>query len=308
MYVSIAMVRVVVAELHRQGVAEARFRALAGLTREDLADPTRLVHVGRYDEIVRCARALSADPDLGLHVGEAAPVGSAHVVGHILCNCTSVRDAIALFIRYAPLVIEGARVWLREDGEVATASYAHPVVAPDNARFDAELAMALIYGIGKRFLRSESPPYRVRFAHPRPPSTAEHERIFQCELEFDAPTNELLFNPRLLDQAQDFRDEPVCELLKARAEELLARRRSDHQLPARVLDLLRYGSALGVADAELVARRLGMSARSLQRRLREHGASLSGLLDEARKEIACRALMPRRRATSSASATPSAEP
>jgi len=290
MYVSIAMVRVIVAELHRQGISAARFCELAGLTADDLADPTQLLPVGRYDEIVRVAKRVSGDPDIGLHVGESAPSGGAHVVGHILYNCSSVRDAIALFIRYAPLVIESARLALREELAIAAAVYGHPEIAPDNARFDAELALTLILGIGKRFLRTDSPPYRVRFAHPRPPSIAEHQRIFRCELEFDAPANEILFSPRLLDLPHVYRDEPLCELLRARAENLLARRRSDDRLAERVLDILRYGSELGANDADEVAHRLGMSARSLQRRLRERGLSLSQLQDEARKQIACTAL------------------
>jgi AraC-like DNA-binding protein len=291
MYVSIAMVRVIAAELRRQGVGEARFCTFAGLRRDELADPTTLIPVARYDDIVRCARRLSGDLDLGLHVGEALqPSGFAHVVGLILFNASTVRDAIALFIRYAPLVIEDARLSLREERGTAIASYAHPSIAPDNARFDAEAALTLILGIGKRFLRSDTPPFRVRFAHPRPPSTIEHRRIFRCELEFDAPANELLFSPRLLDLPQAFRDEPVCEVLKAHAEALLARRRSDDRLPERVLDLLKYSTELGEIEAEQVARRLGMSARSLQRRLRERGVCLSQLVEEARKSIACTAL------------------
>jgi len=290
MYVSIALVRVIVAELHRLGVSERTFFYAAGVAPEELADPTQLVPVGRYDDIVRVARRLSGDPDLGLHVGESAPSGGAHVVGHILYNCSSVRDAIALFIRYAPLVIEGARLAVRVDGSVAHAIYAHPEIAPDNARYDAESALALILGIGKRFLHSDHPPYRVRFAFPRPPSIEEHRRIFRCELEFGTGVNEIHFNARLLDLPHVYRDEPLCDLLRARAESLLAARQSNDRLPERVLDILRYGHGLVDVDIDEIARRLGLSARSLQRRLRERGISLSTLHDQARKEIACSTL------------------
>jgi AraC-like DNA-binding protein len=285
MYVSIAMIRVIAAELHKHGVSEARFCMRTGVSRAELADATEVVPVWRYDEIVRGARELSGDPDLGLHVGESLPTGGAHVVGQILQSCASVRDAIALFIRFAPLVIEGARLSLREDHEGAAAVYAHPEIAADNARFDAEAALVLVLGIGKRFLRSDNPPYRVRFAHPAPASIAEHLRIFRCPIDFDAPSNEMLFSPRLLDLPQAYRDEPVCELLKAHAEALLARRRGDDRLPERVFDLLRSG-----VDPGEVAHRLGLGERSLQRRLRERGVSLSQLFDDARKDIACRAL------------------
>src|SRR5262249_39824902 len=168
--------------------------------------------------------------------------------------------------------------------------YAHPEIAPDNARFDAEAALSLILGIGKRFLRNDAPPFRVRFAHPRPASIAEHERIFRCPIEFEAPRNEILFAPRLLDLPHAHRGDAVCELLRARAEELLARRSSEDGVIERVLDLLRYRSELVAVDPDDIAARLGLSARSLQRRLRARGASLSQLVDLARKEIACSAL------------------
>jgi AraC-like DNA-binding protein len=102
--------------------------------------------------------------------------------------------------------------------------------------------------------------------------------------------HEIHFSRRLLDLPHVYRDEPLCELLRARAESLLAQRRSDDRLPDRILDILRYGADLNAVDIDEVAHRLGLSARSLQRRLRERGVSLSTLADQARKEVACRDL------------------
>jgi len=47
---------------------------------------------------------------------------------------------------------------------------------------------------------------------------------------------------------------------------------------------------LRVPDPERLARVLGLSRRSLERRLRTYGASLSPPLDEARREVACASL------------------
>jgi AraC-like DNA-binding protein len=287
MYVSIAMVRAIAIELRRRGCSSAEICARLGLPREALADPARRVPVAQYDAVVRAARALSGDPDIGLWVGEGARDGGAHVVGEMLFHATTMRDAIALFIQYTAVVIEGAQLALGEEGDISRLTYEHPAIAPDNARFDAELAIGLIYGIGKRFLRNQQPPYRVRFVHARPASVATHERIFGCPIEFGCRRNEIVFNTRLLDLEHVFRDEPLCALLRARADSLLAREVGDDRLCERVFDLVRYRAEL---DPEELPRLLGMSARTLQRKLRARGHSVTELIDEARKQLALEAL------------------
>lgn len=281
MYVSIAMVRAIAMELRRRGSSTAALCAAFDLPREALADPAGRVPLAHYDAIVRAARAMSGDPDLGLWVGDGARDGGAHIVGEMLVHATTMRDAIGLFVQYTALVIAGARLALVEEGDISRLTYEHPVIAPDNARFDAELALGLIYGIGKRFLRNQQPPYRVRFVHARPPSVAAYEQRFGCPLEFGTRRNEIVFNTRLLDLEHVFRDEPLCALLRTRADTLLAHQDSDDRLCERVLDVLRYR-----LDVDDLPRLLGMSERTLQRKLRDRGRTLSDLLDDARKQVA----------------------
>lgn len=106
MYVSIAIVRAILDSLRQQGVATPEFCSRIGLQPEEFSDPTHRLPVNRVDSIVRAAIAVTGDPALGLHVGESAPVGALHVVGHLLANSGSLREAIQLYVRYAPLIVE----------------------------------------------------------------------------------------------------------------------------------------------------------------------------------------------------------
>lgn len=290
MYVSIAIVRAILDSLRQQGVATPEFCSRIGLQPEEFSDPTHRLPVNRVDSIVRAAIAVTGDPALGLHVGESAPVGALHVVGHLLANSGSLREAIQLYVRYAPLIVESSRWRLVEQGDDARFLYEQPPVPDANARFHAELSLALVTKMGLSFLPPGKRAKVVRFRYAPPSYAAEYERIFRCPVEFGAREYEVVFDRQLLDVPHLHRDEPLCEVLKQRADALLASRNSDERMLERLRELLRYESDLGEVDLERLARRLGLGARSLQRRLQERGASLSQLLDEARREKALEAL------------------
>lgn len=290
MYASIAIVRAVADELwRRHAVSTAEFCAGVGLAREELDDPMRLLPLPRYDAVLRLAQTLAPeDPDLGLHAGESAPAG-AHRMSQLVAACRSIRDGLQLLGRYGPLVLEGARFGWHEAGDRAAFQFEHPRVAPDIAPQEAEGMLAFACRLGQRFTGGR-PPLQVRFAHPRPARIDEHRRIFECELEFDAPAHQIVFDRRGLDEPNVHADAQLCELLLDCAERWLAERHDDTRLPQRVVDLVRYDLELAREGATGAARRLGLSPRTLQRKLRQQGVCLSELIDRARRQAACVAL------------------
>jgi AraC-like DNA-binding protein len=290
MNVSITIVRAIVDELQRRGVAPSEACACAGFDAEELADATARIPVARYERAVSAALDVSADPSLGLHVAWSAPAGALHVVGHLLVNCGTMRDAIDQFFRFSPLILQGTRWSLWEEGEHAHFVYAQQLVAaPEHARFDAEFCLTLVLKLGFQLIGREVPPTMVRFRHPAPAYAHDYERIFGQEVLFDQGTNEIVFKRKYLDLPQMHRDETVCDLLRRRAEDLLAHRGAD-ELPVRIGALLRDDVSRATVDAERLAHRLGITPRSLQRRLRERGISLTVLFETAKREVACTAL------------------
>jgi AraC-like DNA-binding protein len=290
MNVSITIVRAIVDELQRRGVPPAEVCARAGFEPEELADATARISVERYEKAVSAALALSSDPALGLRVAWSAPAGALHVVGHLLVNCESMRDAIDQFFRFSPLILEGTSWSLSEDGDLARFVYAQQLVAaPEHARFDAEFCLTLVLKLGFQLIGREAPPTLVRFRHTTPPYARDYEPIFGTAVVFEQETNEIVFKRKYLDLPQMHRDETVRELLRGRAEDLLARRGAD-ELPHRIGALLRGDSNLATLDVGQLAQRLGITPRSLQRRLRERGISLTELFETAKRDVACSAL------------------
>jgi AraC-like DNA-binding protein len=287
MYLSIHIVRAIADELQQQGVAIEHFCARAGLDAAELADGTTRLPLERATAVVGAALALSSTAALGLRVGESAPLKALHVVGHMLASCADMREAVQVFLHYSSLVFEGGGFRLSELGDEGRFAYEHPFPGSRFERFAAEVSLAVVLRMGLQITGSDKRPREVRFRHGDPGYASEYERIFGCPVRFAEDMNELVFERALLDRPQVHRDEILCELLREGADRLLAQTAATEHLAERILDALKLQLELGAADPQRLASRFGMTLRSLQRRLKASQLSLTRLLDDARREVAC---------------------
>ena len=290
MYLSITIVRAIVDELRRQGHALEAICAQAGVDATELADATQRLPIDRGTRVVAAATKLSRTEALGLRVGSRAPIGALHVVGHILQSCANMREAVQLFLRYSSLVFEGGGFRLVESGYEGRFVYEHPFEGSRYERFAAEVSLTVVLRMGVQISGTDKRPTEVRFRHAAPAYADEYAQVFGCPVRFEQPANEIVFKRRLLDQQQLHGDDLLCELLRARADQLLAETTATERLAERIVDGLKLQLQLGIADPAGIARRLGMTLRSLQRRLQASSLSMSRLIDDARREVACASL------------------
>jgi AraC-like DNA-binding protein len=296
MYVSVAIVRAFVDALVSRGLSPQALCAAAGFDDARLDDPTAMFHVADYARVLLAAHELADDPSLAARVGEKAPMGALHTVGYLLVNCRTMRDAIAHFVEVAALVYDGARWQLHEHERQATFSFAHDDLFahdPGAAALDAEFCLGYVVGVGRRFAGRDVAPREVHFRHAAPADASRAAAladVFGCPVVFDQPRNEIVFKRKLLDVPQILRDESVAILLRARAEQLLAEQAGGARLEQRIVDLVMYAPDIESIDSAALARYLGMSIRTLRRRLAELDTSLATLIENARRDVARAAL------------------
>src|SRR5690606_23615634 len=99
---------------------------------------------------------------------------------------------------------------------------------------------------------------------------------------FDQPFTALVFDRALLDATSPHQDDDVCEALQSVAERRLLRISQRTPYAIRVRDFLVREGFPHRTDMESVARALGMSVRSLRRRLEAEGKAYNDILSEAR--------------------------
>jgi AraC-like DNA-binding protein len=295
-YLSINIVRSIVEELLRQGLTLEEICERAGIDPVQLADAAERLPIERGTRVVAVALELSKTPAIGLLVGESAPLKALHVVGHLLASSQNMREAVQLFLRYSALVWEGGGFKLvEEEGDRARFIYEHPFPGSRLERFAAEVSLTVVLRLGLQITGNDKRPIELRFRHEDPGYAGEYARIFGCPVRFGQAANELVFKRALLDLPQLHRDELLCEMLRERADRLLAHASATEHLAERILEGLKLQLELGAADPgsadpARLAQRLGMTLRSLKRRLHDSSLSLSRLYDDARREIALAAL------------------
>jgi len=277
------LLRALVAAVEQAGVERARFFAESGLDALPFDDMHARVSLDDYRSIVRTAIASSGDPALGLHMGERVYMASFDVLGHLTEHSTCLRDALQIATRYARIVCDGPELTFDEDADRATLRIGLPREELPEVMLAAEFSLTALLRLIQRFAGDDARARRVSFTYAAPAHRAEYTRCFSGREHFSEPFIGIEIERSWLDRAQLCRSTELRDLLQARAELLLAKYDQDSTAADRVKRWLATQSAQPTRPkmAE-IARDLGMSARSLRRRLRDERAPFSDLVEEAR--------------------------
>ncbi|UVE17666.1 AraC family transcriptional regulator [Pseudomonas sp. LS44] len=285
--VSVAYLQGLLDHLQRQGIEPAALFARAQLSPALLAQREQRIAASTYLKLLGLGVELSGDEQLGLHLGEAVRPGYYGVLGYLLMSCATLGDALHRQARYAALVGNLGLVDLADEPpragcEPLVAHSWQPLLALQQ-RQTSEETLAGWVTFGHWISGLDEAPTEVRFQHPAPADTAEHQRIFRCPVRFGQADNALIFPKRLLAAPLGQADALVRAPLDAYAERQLRELRQGHTVLDRARLVLAGQLTEQGVDLERLAEQLQLSPRTLQRRLREAGLSFSHLVDETRQ-------------------------
>lgn len=229
----------------------------------------------------------SGDVNLGLHLGEVkGALPASNVLFAAMLASPTLGSALQRLCRYHAVVADLVQPMVAAAGETAVLTWrGPPVLHRQQAECIVSLAVSILRQLAERPL-----DLHVTFAHPRPIDAREHVRILGRNLEFGAPELAIFFPAELLTLPVAPHSSELLGVLDDFAEQLLARARTEESTASKTARLL--GLAIGDGQPGLVsiARRMGMSGRLLQSKLRDDGTSFQNVLDKVRLEKASRLL------------------
>jgi AraC-like DNA-binding protein len=131
------------------------------------------------------------------------------------------------------------------------------------------------------------PLERVRFPYPRPPHAADYALVYTEHSAFGAPSLVATLDAALLDLPVRRNEADVAAFLEGAPGKITMVYRRDRELAPRVREVLARSLCAGLDEA---ARELGLSERTLHRRLRDEGSSFRAVKDGLRRSLALAAI------------------
>jgi len=268
--------------LERVGVSRDALCAAAGLDAGALADATSWISRGQLHALLEQAIALSGDPAFGLHWSARLNDGDFVPVSYVVAQCGTMRQALAMHDQFVRLFSDAEEISLREHGQLATLHCHASDCAPVAVRpcIGAMTMGCLFYRL--RGFVPDAQLIELGFAHPAPPYAHEYPRLFGIAPRFDQPGTAMVFPRALLDARAPDRDDGVRASLAALAEQRLLRLTDTTPYAQRVREHLLGCVGDPRTDIDSVAKALGLSDRSLRRRLAEEGTSFFAVWTDAR--------------------------
>lgn len=223
--------------------------------------------------------------DFGLLLAERRRLANWGVLAEVARDQPTLREVLRKISAYMSLQVEAMRLNLAEGPETTVLELNIIQSAPGAAvRQVGEMAVAVLYRNLRELMGEGFSPLFVGFRHGRPASIQTHQRVFGIEVLFDQQFDGLVIDSRNLDRAI-----PGADPVLGRAAESLARpilRALPRRISQTTLENLILLLPEGGCSRAQMARVLGLSVRTMQRRLAEEGASFADLLDKARQQLA----------------------
>lgn len=277
--------RTIVDALMAKGIDAAAVLAEAGFCKNDFRDPNARLPAEATARLWRVAVAHTGDPAFGIEAARYVGQTTFHGLGVAVLASATLRDGINRLVRYNRLVSDASELCLDLNGRSACLSL-RPRPGFESPAYEVtDAVLALITRTCRLCTNRVFTLDAVSCRRPMPRDLWPYERVYRAPITFDADVDSLTFDASLLDLTLVMANPELARHNDEAVREYLAR--MDH---GSVVDQVRSQLVNRLADRpspQLVARALGMSQRSLQRRLHEHGTSYESVLGEVRKELAC---------------------
>jgi AraC-like DNA-binding protein len=265
----------------------ARTVGLTGLNTEDDFEYVSLDAFAQYLEI---ASIMSGNEAFGLQFANVRGTAPTGPLSFALANAPDVRTALLSLLKYIPTRLDVTHADVVIESERLIIDWGFSPLLVRRWQFCDYTVSTTIRRVNL-LTDSRWRPLAVRLMRPPPRNLDPYRRTLGRSLEFSQPTNSIVLPAAILDIANLNPNAALfamsCQLL----DKILADRsiNTDFITGIREEIITALPSEEG-AQLTRVARRSGLSVRTLQRYLGEHGTSFQELVNDTRKSLALRYL------------------
>ena len=286
--------RLVIERLKSVGVPVAPLLERAKLTPEQIAESDERLSVRSQITLLDEAAIVLKDDHIGFTLARDFDLRKIGLVYYVMASSQTLGDALKRVARYSKITNE-ALVFGYREGNRGTVSLSYSGVSRHSDRHQIEFCMFAVIRICRALTGQHLVPQHFLLSHHRSEATAEMARFVGTKVGFGAEADEFALNADALKLPLVHADTYLNDLLLKNCEAVLADRKADPsslrtQVENAISSLLPHGRV----SVEDVARNLGVSERTLARRLSDEGSAFSEILQDLKRDLAVRYLEDRK--------------
>ncbi|MFG1461973.1 AraC family transcriptional regulator ligand-binding domain-containing protein [Xanthobacter sp. DSM 24535] len=261
--------------------------AKLGMAQENFCGSSSFLPLATFTSILESAAEVRGDATFGVELGKAFRHEGLGPIALLFLTSRTVGDALEKFTRCFPSVQSNTKHALTISNGIARLAY---LIADPAVRFrvqDANFTLAIEYSMLARLLGPGRRMACVELEHLPGEDLEVYRDHFACPVKFGGRENAICFPAEYLDIPIASADLPLNARIETELCEVI--RTNDGRLDlvcgieAWMTACLAHSTSI---DIEYAASDFGMSLRSFQRKLAEHGVSYMDLRNKVRFRIA----------------------
>lgn len=271
------------------GAPEAALYQLVPGGRAALRHPDARFPIPLMADVLNKAAELTGIDSIGLRVGMQFRPATFLDIGYALAAAGTIKEALEINMRYQPLTQEAARTRLEVDRKEARITLDPAINDPELMRRVTDAILAGYASIGRWLLwDQERPVAAITLRHKAPSAEAQTfaRQLYGDVVTYGAPKDMMVIDARLVSRPLPNANPAIVQLLTGRLNARLAAFKAGSSLRMLVMNGLHQQLRRGKPSLDDTAKLLGMSGRTLRRRLQAENLSYSELLAATRKEAA----------------------
>jgi len=274
------------AELASEGVSVKDLFAGTGVNVAQLEDAhARISHRQRL-AIYRNARTLAKRSDIGLLAGARQRISDYGIYGYAMVSSPTFGDALMFSLQHVTMAGPAVKqISFRIEGRTAILRSHGLDTLGDLLPFAAEFWRSSMTSLFSRVLEATFPSTRMIFPFSPPVHWRNYERLFNCPIDFNAEGMEWHFSADVLERPCPNANPITVKICQQVCDVVLTEQPGDSDLVRKIRAACLNSSERFPAAGE-IAGQLGLSLRSLHRRLAGEGVSYQTIVDKMRQSIA----------------------
>ena len=257
-----------------------------GLTRAQIDKPDVRITVQSQIKFLDLAAKALGDEWLGFHLAQAFDLRQFGLLYYVMASSDLLCDALQRCARYCAIHHEALHVSYHAEKQIIMRfSYVGVERHPD--RHQIEFFMAALLRGCRQLTGQQLRPQRVTFSHLRTANSKEIKEHFGCSVGFGGLVDEIAF-PGTIKRVRVSSADPYLNalLLKYYEEARSTRTTKPSAVRLRIENAIAPLLPHRRVNTSDAARSLGMSQRTLARRLKSEGLSFAGILHELKYDLA----------------------